>query len=156
MRSITEAQEKQLRKARTELLERDATFVLVNGDLILDSQKRGVAPILDILSGDASIYLKHAVIADKVIGRAAALLLVLGGVDALDTHLISDHAIDIFEKYDIPYTYDKNVPYIVNREGTDMCPMEKAVLGIDDPAAAKEAILSRIAELRRSQETGRP
>ena len=98
MQSITEAQAMQLQRAKTELLERKATFVLVNGSLILDSQKRGVAPILDILSGESSV-LKHALVADKVIGRAAALLLVLGGIDAIDTHLISDHAIDIFKKY---------------------------------------------------------
>lgn len=148
MQSITEAQAMQLQRAKTELLERKATFVLVNGSLILDSQKRGVAPILDILSGESSV-LKHALVADKVIGRAAALLLVLGGIDALDTQLISDHAIDIFKKYDIPFTYDKRVPFIVNRDGTDMCPMEKSVLDIDEPVAAKAAILSMLAELRK-------
>lgn len=148
MQSITEAQAMQLQRAKTELLERKATFVLVNGSLILDSQKRGVAPILDILSGESSV-LKHALVADKVIGRAAALLLVLGGIDALDTQLISDHAMAVLQKYDIPFTYDQRVPFIVNRDGTDMCPMEKSVLDIDEPVAAKAAILSMLAELRK-------
>lgn len=148
MRSITATQETQLQKAKKALLDRQATFVLVNGDVMLDSHKRGVAPILDLLSDNPSA-LEHAVIADKVIGRAAAFLLVQGGIDALDTHLISEHAMGVLEKYDIPFTYDQKVPFIVNRDGTDMCPMEKCVLGIDDPETARDAVLTRLAELRR-------
>lgn len=42
-----------------------------------------------------------------------------------------------------------NCPRIINRKGDDLCPMEKAVLDIDDPVQAKEAILARLAEMKK-------
>lgn len=42
-----------------------------------------------------------------------------------------------------------NCPRIINRKGDGLCPMEKAVLDIDDPLQAKEAILARLAEMKK-------
>lgn len=151
MQSMDETVQAQLLRAQTTLLETASTFVLINGDLTLHSAKRGVAPILDILSEDPRA-LQGAYIADKVIGRAAALLLVLGGISGLHANLISEHAAIVLDTYGIPFTFGKKVPYIINRDGTDMCPMEKAVLGIDDPKEARNAVVKKIDELRALQE----
>lgn len=52
--------------------------------------------------------------ADIVIGKAAAMLLIYGKVHKIYTRLISEHAIAILDKYHITYEYDKKVPYIMN------------------------------------------
>ena len=39
----------------------------------------------------------------------------------------------IFLHYGIIYEYDTQVPLIINRKGTGICPMEDAVKDIEDP-----------------------
>jgi len=136
-----------LSQAKSTLLETKSTFVLMKGEEVHHSELRGVAPILDFLREKPDL-LEDAVVADKVIGRAAALLLIHGKIAALHAFCISDHALDVLTSSGIVLEYDEVVPYIVNRDGTDMCPMEKSVIGIDDPSEAVVAVTRRQAELR--------
>ena len=62
----------------------------------------------------------------------AAMLLAEGGVKGVYTDLISDAAIEILEQYPILFEYKKRVPYILNREGDGMCPIEKISRSVDD------------------------
>ena len=82
--------------------------------------------------------------ADEVIGRAAAMLLIYGRVRSIYTPLISEHAIDILDKYKIYYEYENKVPFILNRTKDGMCPMEKTVIHIDDPETAYKLLLNKI------------
>ena len=41
-------------------------------------------------------------------------------------------ALELLKQYHILVTYDKLVNNIINRKGDDLCPMEKAVLDIND------------------------
>jgi Domain of unknown function (DUF1893) len=136
-----------LSQAKSTLLETKSTFVLMKGEEVHPSELRGVAPILDFLREKPDL-LEDAIIADKVIGRAAALLLIHGKIAALHALCISSHALDVLAGSGIVLEYDEVVPYIVNRDGTDMCPMEKSVIGISDPEQAVVAVTRRQAELR--------
>jgi hypothetical protein len=46
----------------------------------------------------------------------------------------------ILEKYNIKYSADKIVDYILNVKGDDKCPMEKTVADIEDPQKAYETL----------------
>lgn len=94
---------------------------------------RGLGPLITHLQkGD----LKNAQMYDKVTGRASALLLAYGGAKSLHTGMLSQEAVPILEKYHITYTYDKQVPYILNRSKTGSCPMETLVRNLDDAQTA--------------------
>ena len=41
------------------------------------------------------------------------------------------------------------VEYIINRDKTGMCPMEKAVLEVDEPNTAYVVLKKKIAEMRK-------
>ena len=41
-------------------------------------------------------------------------------------------------------TYDKKADHIINRLGTDMCPMEKAVLNVNDADEGERLIRNKI------------
>ena len=142
-----------LSQTKSTLLETKSTFVLMKGNEVHHSELRGVAPILDLLRENPDL-LNDAVVADKVIGRAAALLLIHGKISALHAFCISEHALDVLTDSGIVLEYDEVVPYIVNREGTDMCPMEKSVIGIVDPTEAVVAVTRRQAELRAAAQAG--
>ncbi len=142
-----------LSQTKSTLLETKSTFVLMKGNEVHHSELRGVAPILGLLRENPDL-LHDAVVADKVIGRAAALLLIHGKISALHAFCISEHALDVLTGSGIVLEYDEVVPFIVNRDGTDMCPMEKSVIGINDPAEAVVAVTRRQAELRAAAQAG--
>lgn len=109
------------------------------GDKVFTSSDRGVKPLLHLLENEKD-FLKGASVADKVIGKAAALLMVLGGVKEVHTGVISEPAVEVFEKHNITFFFDKKVERIINRKGDGLCPMETLCMNIEEPAEAFEKI----------------
>lgn len=136
-----------LTQLQTMLSEHRYTLVAQIGERIYTSSQRGVAPILNPLKDDIGFF-KGADIVDKVIGKAAAMLLIKAQIHRLHTHIISQHAIEILDMYHMSYSYDRCVDYIVNRQGDGMCPMEETVLPITDLDDAFEALCQKQEELK--------
>jgi hypothetical protein len=67
-------------------------------------------------------------VADKVIGKAAAMICEHAGIKELSTKLISEKAVNVLKNTSIIFEYEKLVPYIKNRDQTGMCPIEKLSL----------------------------
>lgn len=110
----------------------DLSFVLVNGDNMIISEERGIIPMYNAVTENRKLT-KDASVADKVIGKAAALLAVYGKIKYIFTELITFKAIKICKKYGITIEYDKAVSAIQNRDKTGDCPMEKLSDGVADP-----------------------
>lgn len=98
--------------------------VIQNNDEIRTFSQRGVADLFDLYTNNHA-FMKGATIADKIVGKASAALMVAGDIKKVYTHIISEQALSIFEKTNIEVSYDKAVPVIINRTQTDWCPMEK-------------------------------
>lgn len=139
--------EEMLKQAKTLLLEDGTTFVAIAQDgSIYRSDKKGIAPMMELLAQGTN--LQGGVVADKVIGRAAAMLMHQAGIIRLHARIISEHALRGLENSDIHVSFDKTVPYIINRTKTGMCPMEEAVLLIDEPEMAYEVLLEKFAKMQ--------
>ena len=134
-----------LEKARQLLESSNYTCVLCAGDAVHTATHRGVRPLLEFLEKDMSGFSA----ADKVVGKAAALLYCLMDIRALHAQVISDAALRVLNAHSIPISYDRLVPYIQNRDGTGRCPMETATWDIDDPAQALTAIQRKLKELQK-------
>ena len=114
--------------AKTTLLENDYSIVLVKeNEIVNTSRKNGLLPILDLYNNDKSI-LESAIVADKVIGKAAALILKEANIKELYAELISENAIELLDKTNIKYKYNIKVREIRNRDNTAICPMEELAL----------------------------
>lgn len=114
--------------AKTTLLENDYSIVLVKeNEIVNTSRKNGLLPILDLYNNDKSI-LENAIVADKVIGKAAALILKEANIKELYAELISENAIELIDKTNIKYKYNRKVREIRNRDNTAICPMEELAL----------------------------
>ena len=137
-----------LERAKSLLKSTDSTIAVVSVDDVYTSQERGVKPLLHLLT-EKKGFLKGASVADKVIGKAAALLMVLGGIKEVHTLIISEPAIKVFEKYNIPCFYDKKVDRIVNRTGDGLCPMETLCLDVDEPQEAFQKITDFIKTMKK-------
>lgn len=124
-----------LQTAKKILSEPGVTFVIVKGDQILRSSEHGIRPLLRILRDDPE-SLRGAIIADKIIGKAAALLMIYGKVKNVYAEIVSDPAISVFEEYAVPYEYGLKEKYIQNKDRSGMCPMESKVLNCSVPEEA--------------------
>lgn len=98
--------------------------VIANGEKIRIFTQRGVADLYDLLTQEPE-FLKGALIADKVVGKGAAALMVLGGIKELYTDIISSKAMELFqESGSIKVDFVQEVPFIWNRDHTGWCPVE--------------------------------
>ena len=132
--------------ARDLLLQGGFTCVLRRGEVLFTDTRRGIRPLLELL--DNGTDLRGFSAADKVVGRATALLYRLLGVKALYAGVISQAALDVLEGSGIALQWQEKVPYIINRAGDGQCPMEAATAQIDDPRAALEAIRQTLKALQ--------
>ena len=110
-----------------------------NNIVFYTSNDIGVKPILSKINADMNFY-KNADIEDTVVGKAAACLYVLAKIKFVYAHTLSELAKTYLEKNNIPFKYDELVKEIRNRTNTDICPLEKSVIHIDDPVIAKTAL----------------
>ena len=107
-------------------------LVYKNGNISFQDE-HGIKPLLIQIEKKG---LKKSVVVDKVIGKAAALLMVYGKVKQVHTNIIAKDAITVFEKHKIKYSYNQKVEYIQNAAKDGLCPMEQKVLNIDSPKKA--------------------
>ena len=121
---------------RDTLLEKNYSIVASNGYFSYDS---GIRPVIDRIN-EKEDYFKGLEVVDKIIGKASAMLLSLSGVKKVHAIVLSQAGKDIFDKYDVEYSFDELTDYIVNRKGDGMCPMEMTVKDIDDLREAYEAL----------------
>ncbi len=110
----------------------------VQGELRTFS-RRGVADLFSLVA-DEPDFLRGASVADRVIGRGAALLLVKGGAREVYAQVISSGALEVLRSVGIETSFDKEVPNIINRTGTDICPVEKLTASTSSPDEAYERI----------------
>ena len=135
-------------KARELLVNGAYTCVFCRGETVYTCKERGIIPLLAHV--DAQTDLKGFSAADKVVGKAAALLYVLLGVTEINAQVLSDGAAAILNRYHIAFCAETQTAAIRNRAGTGYCPMEEAVRDMDTPTEALPAIRARLKQLHKT------
>lgn len=130
-------------KIKIDIKSSEYSSIVVKGEQIFKSNKRGVAPILDLIDRNDDT-LNGATAYDNVIGKAAAMLLIKYNVAQIYALIISDHACQLLDKYGVSYECEKKVPYIINRTGDGMCPLETEVIDMQDIEGVEEKIRAKI------------
>lgn len=106
-----------------EMLHHDGvTLVLENGGVHTFSG-RGVRDLYLLLTTRPGL-LHGATLADKVVGKGAAALMILGGIKRLHAEVISEAALALLAGQDIEVSYREKVSQIWNRTRTGRCPVE--------------------------------
>lgn len=137
---MDEAMYKAVNRARVSLTHGEKTFVVVGETKLLHySDGHRVKPFLDLIENDPSM-LDGAVIGDRIVGRAAALLCAYCKVKAVFAMSISDEAIEILGAHNILATWRETVPYIVEKDLTSRYKLDVHLKDVDDPAQAVEMI----------------
>lgn len=107
---------------------RDTLQVYEGERLIFASVKDGVLPLLEYI-GQLAPHHQPAVVFDKIMGNAAALLSVKAGSREVYSPLGSQLAVETLDRHGVKYHLLKIVPYIQKSDGEEMCPMEKLSIG---------------------------
>ena len=125
--------------ARTTLLSaKGATCAAARNGETMITRERGVKPLLQWISEGRSF--EGWSVADKVVGKAPALLYVQLKPTAVFATALSEDARGILLENRIACGCDDLVPFIVNRAGDGQCPMDACVAGISDPHKAERVI----------------
>lgn len=120
-----------------EALVSGVTCAVVKEKQIMTSDQRGIAPVVLWLDEDSD-SLRGAYVADRVVGKAAALLFAYAGVGGVYAKVMSRLAVSTLKLHAIPYRAGRVVDYIENRDKTGRCPMETRAQTIHSPQEAFE------------------
>lgn len=107
---------------------------------------RGISPMMRFIAEGKKLEGYSA--ADVIVGKAAAMLFRKAGIVSVHGRVMSESGRSFLENCGIPCTYEVLTERIINRQGTDICPMEKAVEETDDVETGYAALKKRLEELR--------
>ena len=125
--------------ARTHLEAHNFGMVIAHhGEILYASAQPGVVSLLNAAVGERPIG--GAALADRVAGRAVALVASDAGIAAVYGVVMSESALATLTGAGIAASYGTLVPHLLNRPQTDLCPMEKLTQGIDTPSEAVAAL----------------
>lgn len=133
-----------------EILRREkCSLVVKNHGIVTTYSKPGVRDLEHLLDLDPEM-LHGATIADKVIGKAAAAMVVVGGVKELYAEVMSKKAIPFLEEAGIAYTYGTLVDTI--KEEGDRCQLEKITAPASTPEETVALLRTHFEEKKRERE----
>jgi hypothetical protein len=122
--------------AKTELYEENLTLAIVkNGSLIFSTKSNRISGFLDAIEKCGST-LEGASLADRVAGKAIALLCAYAKIKEVYAAILSQKAMAIFKQYKISFRWNEMVENVLDTNKADVCPFEKAAASISEPQRA--------------------
>jgi hypothetical protein len=122
--------------ARKRLVENGFSISIVKrGDAIFESRSNGLRDLFEA-AGRLGTSLEEASVADRVVGKAAAFLLVYSHVNSVFAVTISERALSLLKENSILIEFENTAPSILDKAKTDVCPFEKMILNCEDPEEA--------------------
>ena len=95
-----------------EKLAKDTTCVLVKEDKIILSKDKGIAPILKLIN--AGKNLENFSLADRIVGKAVALLVVYAKIREVYAEVLSEKGKAVLIKYNVKFSYKTLTEKIIN------------------------------------------
>lgn len=134
-----------LEMARIVFQSNSYAFVLVRDHQVLATGTRqGVGELLDAVAHHGELV-RGAALADKIVGKAVAMVAAYAGITAIYSPLASQAGEQVCQQYNIEFHADHLVPLIRNKRNDGPCPMERLTLELDEPADAVLALRAFVA-----------
>ena len=116
-------------------------------ELVFQSQGRGLAPRIEAINTVGREDLAGVTTADRVVGKAAALLNLYMGAAEVHAGVISSGAKTLLSDHGVGYEFLEDTDVIKAKDGIVFCPFEKLVWDVSDPEEAYALIRVKLAEL---------
>jgi hypothetical protein len=125
--------------AKSRLYGEGFTLVVVkNGEVLFETGSHRISGFLGAIE-QLGVRLEGASVADRVAGKAVALLCVYAGICDVYAEVLSRKAKAVFEEHGIPCEWKTLVDKILDLNRSGVCPFERAAADISDPEAAYAA-----------------
>lgn len=135
-------------KATQMIKDGQASCVIIqNNKIVRTASGQGISPLISIYENNPDI-LKGAFIVDKIIGKAAAMMIILGGAERAYGEIMSASAYEYLKDRGCRAECGKQINAVINRSGSGICPLERSVLNIDDPETGYHLLKETISRLR--------
>lgn len=122
-------------------------LILKGGKPLFTSGEEGLRPLFDAINSSGLSLLEDTVVVDKIVGKAAALLISYFKATEVHCIVLSVKAKEVLERQGIQHYWETLTPVITNRTGTGICPFEKAVMDVEDPRQGYERVYSTLKSL---------
>ena len=135
--------------AKTELYEEQLTLAIVhNGAILFETKSHRISGFLNAVEtlGDK---LEGASLADRVAGKAIALLCVYAKIRAVYATVLSRKAQAVFRQNNINVQWRELVDNVLDADKSGVCPFEKAAADLSDPRQAYRAFKTLRENLKR-------
>lgn len=137
-----------LQQSDTDLLARlhdegAALLVFDAGRPLFRSVALGVRPLLELVDRFPQ-GITGATAVDRVVGACAARVFLMLKVSRVVAEVMSESARQILEQSGTPYSYNRLIAEIRNRDDTDVCPFEKLSRQCRDTAGLLQAIRNQL------------
>ena len=129
-----------------EMLNQQGLSLLVyNHDSLTTHANRGIQDLIQLISEQPE-RLNGAVVADKIIGKSAAAIMIVGGAKQVHTNLICTPARELFEANSVRIFAAEEVPMILNRDRSGMCPMDTRIQEVESIEECVEILQAALAK----------
>ncbi len=108
-------------------------IILKNGEAVFASGEEGMRPLFKAIRSVDPVVLRGSVVVDKIVGKAAALLISYFEAQEVHCAVMSVRAKEVLKRNRIRYCAEETISEIANRFGTGICPFEAAVLDVEKP-----------------------
>ena len=127
-----------LETAKTQLIQNHLTLIFIkNNNILFKTKSHRIFGFLTAIQ-ELDRKLENASVADKVVGRAVALLCAYARIKAIYAETLSMKAVDVLEKAGVTYEWKGIVDTILDTNKNDVCPFEKTAAQISSPKDAYE------------------
>jgi hypothetical protein len=125
--------------AEKRLHERKLTLIIIKGgEILFETRSHRISGFLGAIEryGDELV---GASLADRVAGKAVALLCVYAGIKEVYAEVLSKKAKEFFEKTGVCIEWKELVDNVLDLNRSGVCPFEKTAEDISDPKDAYKA-----------------
>ncbi len=140
-----------LELAKKQLYDKQLTLAIVkNGGVIYETDAHRISGFIRAID-TLGTQLCGASVADKVAGKALALLCVYAGIREVYAEVLSKKAQEIFDQNQVTYQWQQMVDNVLDMNKAGVCPFEKAAAEItnpDDSYDAFKALLEKMKQCR--------
>lgn len=144
MTLLSEEIVKDLELAREVLTSTDYSIVVIsNGKIWKQKQGEGIRPILETIE-EMGEDIFDSVIGDRILGKASALLCRYVKAKGVYSPQGTKTGIALLIMGGVPCQVDQLIPFIKNRDGSDLCPFEKMLENVDTPEEAYRILKEKV------------
>jgi len=137
-----------LELAKKQLYDKQLTLAIVkNGVVIYETDAHRISGFMHAIDTLGS-QLCGASVADKVAGKALALLCIYSGIREVYAEVLSKKAQELFDQNQVTYQWLQMVDNILDLNKTGACPFEKAAAEITNPDESYNAFKALLEKMK--------